>query len=91
MRLREPWSRPSLRRRIRDHPMSAPIAYRKPKSARLVLLFALSIGVHVGVAVFAIWAGKHLGFEPKPEEMLDLGMCLIEQNQRTDAVSTRNP
>ena len=54
--------------------MSAPIAYRKPKSGRLALLFLISIGVHVGVALFAIWAGKHWRFEPKAEEMLDLGM-----------------
>ena len=54
--------------------MSAPIAYRKPKSGRLVLLFVLSIGAHVGLALFAIWAGHHLGHVAKPEEELDLGM-----------------
>ena len=54
--------------------MSAPIAYRKPRSGRLALLFVLSIGAHVGLAMFAVWAGNHLGRMAKPVEELDLGM-----------------
>ena len=54
--------------------MSAPIAYRKPKSGRLALLFVLSIGAHIGLAIFAIWAGKHMGTVAKPEEELELGI-----------------
>ena len=54
--------------------MSTPIAYRKPKSGRLAWLFLLSIGVHIGLAIFAVWAGKHLGRVNNPAEELDLGM-----------------
>ena len=54
--------------------MSAPIGYCKPKSGWLVLLFALSIGVHVGVAVLAIWAGKNLHSPQKSRDTLDLGI-----------------
>lgn len=54
--------------------MSTPIAYRKPKSGRLAVLFVLSIAAHVGLAMLAIWAGNHLGHVAKPVEELDLGM-----------------
>lgn len=48
--------------------MSTPIAYRKPKRGRLALLFVLSIVAHAGLAMFAIWAGSHLGHVAKPVE-----------------------
>ena len=71
--------------------MSAPIAYRKPKSARLAPLFALSIGVHVGVAMFAIWAGSHWRFEPKPEDMLDLGMDVTLGEEVQELIAAETP
>ena len=46
--------------------MSTPIAYQKPKSGRLLLLFLLSVAAHVGLAMLAIWAGNHLGRVQKP-------------------------
>lgn len=66
--------RRSRLRKIGNLPMSAPIAYGRPGSGRLVLPFVLSIAAHVGLAVFAIWAAKNLRFQAKPEPMLDLGM-----------------
>ena len=72
-------------------PMSAPIAYRKPKSGRLVLLFVLSIGAHVGLAMFAIWAGNHLRPLQKPEEMLDLGMDVTLGEEVQELVVAETP
>ena len=71
--------------------MSTPIAYRKPKSGRLVLLFVLSIGAHVGLAMFAIWAGRNLRFEPKPEEMLDLGMDVTLGEEVQELIVAQTP
>ena len=71
--------------------MSAPIAYRKPKSGRLVLLFVLSIGAHVGLAVFAIWAGNHLRPLQKPEELLDLGMDVTLGEEVQELVVAETP
>lgn len=52
----------------------SPIAYQKPGSLRLILLFVLSVGLHGSVAMLVVWAGNHLRYQPKEEEMLDLGM-----------------
>ena len=71
--------------------MSAPIAYRKPKSGRLVLLFVLSIGAHVGLAMFAIWAGNYLRPLQKPEEMLDLGMDVTLGEEVQELVVAETP
>ena len=71
--------------------MSAPIAYRKPKSGRLVLLFLISIGLHVGVAVFVVWAGKHLHYEQKPEDMLDLGMDVTLGDEVQELIVAQTP
>ena len=71
--------------------MSAPIAYRKPKSGRLVLLFVLSIGAHVGLAILAIWARSHLGQVTKPVEEVDLGMDVILGEEVQELIVAATP
>ncbi len=71
--------------------MSAPIAYRKPKSGRLVWLFLISIGLHAGVAMFAIWAGQHFRPVQKPEDMLDLGMDVTLGEEVQELIVAETP
>ena len=71
--------------------MSTPIAYRKPKRGRLVLLFVLSIAAHVGLAMLAIWAGNHLGRVAKPEDELELGMDVILGEEVQELIVAATP
>jgi protein TonB len=71
--------------------MSAPIAYRKPKSGRLVLLFVISVGVHIGVAMFAIWAGNLWHHVQKPEDTLDLGMDVTLGDEVQELIVAQTP
>src|SRR4029434_6373879 len=90
-RLRRPPRRPQFHLRIRNGIMGSPIAYDKPKSGRLVALFILSIGVHVGVAMFAIWASHHLKYTPKEEEMLDLGIDVTLGEEVQELIAAQTP
>ena len=71
--------------------MASAIAYQKPRSGRLVALFLLSIGVHVAVAMFAIWASHHLKYTPKEEEMLDLGIDVTLGEEVQELIAAQTP
>ena len=71
--------------------MASAIAYEKPRSGRLVALFVLSIGLHVGVALFAIWASHHLKYTPKEEEMLELGIDVTLGEEVQELIAAQTP
>jgi protein TonB len=56
-----------------------------------VVLFVLSIGVHIGVAFFAIWASHHLKNIPKEEETLDLGVDVTLGEEVQELIAAQTP
>jgi protein TonB len=71
--------------------MGAAIAYRKPKSGRLVVLFLCSIGLHVAVAMFAIWASHHLKYTPQEEPPAELGMDVTLGEEVQELIAAQTP